>query len=482
MKIIAQYYPWFVSIFVIFIMILFSLNTLTTKPRLWYDEGLNIEVARNISYFHKIEAQVAPNVFSGQTVRMFQATGYPVTIPLAIFFKIFGFGATQARIYMLGWMVLTLLAVFWIMRRLFGVDEAILALLLMVTFPPFHDNARTVIGEIPGFFFLFTGCYFLLRRRAFLIGGLLIGLAVAAKISVYVALIPALFCFFLIMERKRFFQGLIPIYAGMALPMVLEIFFVMAKPFSTSGWRGTLTLFENPFGTNVSPFTYIINNIINIPHTTTLIYFFLLTAAIGIMIVKGSQMFSRDRFFTRLLVFAGLYGFFAFLYYLKSPGWLRYLVATELLILILLPAVVKQFVEEKGYRRQWVYCAIIPLVLLQGFHLLTRANIFYSKDEQDVVNLVREELQGKSIGIFNIPQIGAFIPRDQKYQTLKMVGVPPIGKNLLLYDPPLDVLVIRDGETNNIEPNERKKLGEYHIYTIIGRYYVYSRNANNEKR
>ena len=472
---------YILPILVIFFTLIFSLMTLTTKPRLWYDEGLNIEVARNISYSNIVEAQIAPNVFSEQTVRMFQATGYPVTIPLAIFFKVFGFGAVQARLYMLLWVTLTLFAVLWIIQRFFGKDEALLALLLIVTFAPFHDNGRTVIGEIPGFFFLLTGFYFLFRQKVFFMGGLLFGLAAAAKISVYLALIPALFFYFIITEREAFYKNLIKVYSGMAISMILEIFFVMAKPFSVSGWREAFALFKNPFGESVSPFVYIFENVRNIPQTTTLVYFFLIVIIIGAIIFYRKHTLSKDASFKHFIVFSGVYSLFAFLYYLKSPGWLRYLIAVELLILILLPVVLKRFLDGIGSKRRWIYCLIIPVVIFQGFHLITRADIFYSKDEQSIVSLVGEKFQGESIGVFNIPQIGAFIPENQKYQFFKMVGVPLIGKNPLLYDPPIDVLIIRDGEIENIESNERKKLEDYHVYAIIGRYYVYLRNINEEE-
>src|SRR3990167_10341716 len=74
---------------------------LTTKPRLWFDEGINIEFAKNFLDFGKLDASVAPGEFSGLT-RFYQASGYPLSLPLSLFFWIFGFGPVQARAYKIG--------------------------------------------------------------------------------------------------------------------------------------------------------------------------------------------------------------------------------------------------------------------------------------------------------------------------------------------------------------------------------------------
>src|SRR3989338_7126076 len=141
----------------------YSLANLTTKPRLWYDEGVNIEIAGNLARFGMLDMQIAPGVFS-ELAYTFQATGYPVTVPLAAFFKLFGFGATQARLYMLLWILAALMSIFFVLKRLMGEKDALCVLSLIATFASFFDNGRAVIGEIPGFVFVVWALYFWLLK------------------------------------------------------------------------------------------------------------------------------------------------------------------------------------------------------------------------------------------------------------------------------------------------------------------------------
>ena len=138
-----------------------SLPTLTTRPRLWADEAKSIELALNFERFGALDMQTAPGEFSG-VAHLLQSTGYPVTVPLAGIFSLFGFGMTQARLFMLLWMIAALCVIFFFLRRLFGAREALFALALIATFASFHDNGRTVVGEIPGFLFLLMGLWILL--------------------------------------------------------------------------------------------------------------------------------------------------------------------------------------------------------------------------------------------------------------------------------------------------------------------------------
>jgi len=137
-------------------VVIFSVSTLTTKPRLWTDEGLNLELARNFLLYGKLDITVAPGVFSGVSF-LLQPTGYPLTVPLAGFFKIFGFGLVQARLAMLGLMAFMLWLVYRFCRRLFGEEAALISMALIATFGPFYGNGRCTTGEIAGFIFLILG-------------------------------------------------------------------------------------------------------------------------------------------------------------------------------------------------------------------------------------------------------------------------------------------------------------------------------------
>src|SRR3989338_336350 len=181
---------WLLALGFLF-MLIFSVRTLTTAPRLWIDEAKNIEIAQSFNTEGKFDMQVAPGQFTNVPY-LIQSTGYPVTGSLAVFFRIFGFGLVQARVFMLLWMIATVLVLYRFLKHLFGERAAVLAVLLVVTFASFYDNGRAMMGEIPGFFFLISGLYFWFCRESLPKAGLLLALAVVTTPSVYLLIIPAL--------------------------------------------------------------------------------------------------------------------------------------------------------------------------------------------------------------------------------------------------------------------------------------------------
>ncbi len=465
-----------------------SLPNLTTKPRLWYDEGINIEFARNFLDFGKLDASTAPGEFSGLT-RFYQASGYPLSLPLSLFFGIFGFGPAQARIYMLGWMMIALLSVFIFVRKLAGKETALAASALIATFASFHDNGRAVMGEIPGFIFLIWALYWIFWKNSYLAGGLLFGLAISAKPSVYISILPAILVL-LILERKNFLKNGFKIFLGMISPFLLRIWFVMPDIFSLTAWKEVISLFQNPFGAEISPWAYFSGNLASIPETYTILYFGLFAAVILFDYFRRAE---KDLVYSKFFIFAVVYNLFAFLYYLKSPGWLRYLIAADLLTFILLVIALKNLSLEffsagggslpagrqaPGGKKTLVFhLAVFSLIGFQTYHFFTAAKIFYSNSEEAVISLINTEFKNNTIGIFNIPEIGAFVPTDRKYQNYRMMGVPFIGKNPMLYEPAPEIFILRSGEEiTHFAAGEKEILdNSYKSLRTIGHYTIYRR-------
>src|SRR3989338_4326806 len=197
-------------------VIVFSVSNLVTKPKLWTDESVSIDIARSFLNYGALSPQIAPDTLY-PLPHLIQSTGYPVTVSLAAFFKLFGYGFYQARIFMLLWILVTLSVLFVLGRRLFGGGYSLLALLLCVSFASFYGSGRTVVGEIPGFFFLLAGFYCVFTRQRFFWAGIFWGLAVVAKPSVFGLIIPTvLFTLLLMREDWRvFFKKLGAIAVGM---------------------------------------------------------------------------------------------------------------------------------------------------------------------------------------------------------------------------------------------------------------------------
>ena len=135
----------------------------TATPKYWWDESFTIEIARTILETGKIDVTVAPNTPSHSALTV-NANGFPLSLPLAGFFHLFGIGLFQARIYMIIWILATVTLLFFFLRDLFGAPLALSGTLLVATFASFYANGRTATGDIQGFFFLITGLWIIVRK------------------------------------------------------------------------------------------------------------------------------------------------------------------------------------------------------------------------------------------------------------------------------------------------------------------------------
>lgn len=425
-------------------VILFSIPTLTTKPRLWVDEAKSIELARNFLDFGKLDIQTAPEKFTNSP-EILQTTGYLVTIPLALVFKFFGLGLMQARIYMLAWMLTALVLVFWIGKKIFESNEAILAAALIASFASFYDSGRTVVGEIPGFAFLLLGIHLWLSKNSYSWAGFWWGLAVVTKPSVFGLLIPAITLVFLL-ERSSFWGKTSRIAVGM-LPAALGwILIVLDHPFSVSAWQGILSFYKNPYSATSLP-ENIIHNLLNAPFSTTLIYF-----GTFFVLLVWTRIKEENFKLKSLYSFIIIYSVFAFMYYLRSPGWLRYILIAELLILFVLPSVIASWVVRVRPPLlkliwEWLPMALVMvLVIVQLLHLFTGAEIFYSDSAIRVSLFLNQAFPNKSIAVLDSPEVAVLLKTRNRFTAFEMTGSPILRENPFLFKPPPD-LVVFQGET-----------------------------------
>ncbi|KKW22149.1 MAG: hypothetical protein A2W52_01695 [Candidatus Taylorbacteria bacterium RIFCSPHIGHO2_02_49_25] len=424
----------------------YSISTLTTKPAYWYDEAINVELARNFADFGKLDLVIAPNTFSGKGATV-GSTGYPVTVPLAGFFKLFGFGLSQARIYMLLWMSALILVFFFIAKKLWSVYVAYAGTLLIATFAPFYGNGRSVMGEIPGFLFSLLSFYFLEQRKWWQ-SGILLGLAVISKPSIFIFLIPAYALAVLLAGDvwKQKLLNLVKLGASSLLAL-LPWFIIYAKEISRGGLgEDLLAHFKNPYSeAGASVLQNISNNLPTLVTSTTLLYFLVLFAAVILSLYLERTLF---REYKNLFIFASAYLPLALLQYLKSFGYLRYLIAAELLIFILfliaLPVLVRWLVscchsrgggnpENDIRRKNWVPVfmgmTLAVIISVQTVHLFWFSDLYPSEKTQKTFVYLFSEYPQATFGVYNVPQLGSLLPSDKKYQYLSTYGLSHFGVN-----------------------------------------------------
>jgi 4-amino-4-deoxy-L-arabinose transferase-like glycosyltransferase len=170
-------------------MLLLSAWNLAAFPSPWWDEGWTLSVARNWAVLGHYGL-----LLDGERVPSTLAAHLPVVAPIALSFKLFGVGATQARMVSVLFTIATLFLLYFITRRLFNRDIALATLLILLLFPaqwqmhPFIIG-REVLGEIPALFYLLAGyaCFLLTDKRPAVfmpIASLCWGVAVMTKLQV----------------------------------------------------------------------------------------------------------------------------------------------------------------------------------------------------------------------------------------------------------------------------------------------------------
>ncbi len=483
-------YPVIILACVFSFVIIFCLINLTTKPPLWFDEALNIEIAHNFLLFQKLNILVAPGVFA-EYPYMMSTSGYALTVPLAGFFKIFGFGLFQARFFMMLWLLIAIAAIYLVARSFFGNLTAIFAASLSATFAPFYSNGLTVMGEIPGFVFLLCGLFSLAKKENYLLTGLFFGLAVATKPSIYLLLLPAFFIYVFILKRN-IIGRLAKFVLGSIAPILLYAFIVIPHALSLiREWLKAFKYYQNPYGQSVSLWANVSKNFYKIPFESTLIYLIFLIAMIFIAFWYGKKYFSDPQ--KKMALISSLYGFLIFLYFLRSPGWFRYLFPLQTLIFIFLfpsfSAIFKKlqqrftrfsFVTENSLAL--VLC--ILLVLVQVFQLLFISDLRYFRPRrsatlryQETAFFVNNHYPNASVGLIHLPEVAAFIASDKKYQMIEDVGF--VGENPLSLPAAFlpTLIVFRDPEGYALISPYRDVLEKNYflIKNIGGAYLVFHR-------
>lgn len=405
------------------------LGRFTATPKFWRDEAIPFEIARTFLELGRLDVVVAPNTVDGRPY-LTHATGFPLTVPLAGFMGIFGIGVAQARISMVIWIFATLATLFFVLRDFFGLQAAFWGTLLVSTFGPFYANGRTTTGEIPGLFFLLWGLWFLYRREKYAISGVFFALAAVTKPSVFLLIFPAILLEFLVSERavnlfrRVFFFGL-----GVLPVIFLWIWIILPSPFELESWRAMIDLYRHPFN-EPSLWSRLPGVFFELAGYSTLLYIAVLSVVVGVATWRGAFKQTQGR----LTAFLFSYGLMSIIYFFRSPGWMRYLLISELLLLATFFPALSSLVR----RRSFPY---VMTTMLIAVHLL---NFFFFSDVQSSVasietaKFINKELldpnPGATIGVIHMPTVAPLLPPDRKYQIATIGGRETYGKNPLLLE------------------------------------------------
>jgi 4-amino-4-deoxy-L-arabinose transferase-like glycosyltransferase len=424
-----------VTLSLFLLIIILSTRHLTTYPRLWYDEAINLQAAKNLAEQGYWNIQTAPG-HPYEWPHQFLTTGYPVSAPLGIIFMFTGFSFLLARIYVLCWMILFLTGAYFLTRRLYSRWYlAIAAVLLLITFAPVISKGRTLVGEIPGTALLFWAVYLFeayLRRNTrpyAAASGLMFGLAIAAK-PLFLIMMPALLAAALLTRQNALRSTSHWALLVISLLSPLLVFFWLVYPLGTNG--GKLHHLLMNYNDRVSHHLLLQNIKRNLPRfftEGTFVYTFILSLPCGISVNwKG---FFRGKY-SYAKTFLALYAIILLLFFVQSIGWPRYLLVYQCLILIFLPAALEKTVGRLGltfykYARAIPPLVLVFLILFQTYHLVYRADIFTSDVASNLEEIFRRTAPSGSVYVLLSPYeiwglTAAMIPSNRLNQFIIFQG------------------------------------------------------------
>src|SRR3990167_6239022 len=122
-------------------------------PKVWVDEGVFTETAKNLATHGVLGLQTSTGEFFSMR-NFLLSTSYTVILPVALSFKILGTGIVQARLPMILYMFALVMIFYLFAKKRYTFYPAILSVLMLLSFSPFYGNGRPVQGEVPGLVFL----------------------------------------------------------------------------------------------------------------------------------------------------------------------------------------------------------------------------------------------------------------------------------------------------------------------------------------
>lgn len=447
----------------------------TESPRVWIDEGVFTEIAKNLAWHGKQGIQIAPDQIISSSV--VSTSGYPLIFPVAASFRIFGTGLWQARLPMVIYMISLVIAFYLFIKKRHGFYWAIFSVLLLLSFSPFYGNGRPVQGEVPGLALLMFGALIFLYweeglfadKRLAAFSGILFGLSAAAKPIFLIILAPSLIISFFIFLKKEsdklnsalFFSGFaVPVIAWLFIQFtdfnsLIEAFSAYAMAgYANAGVSAWTVMAGNlrSFFTETTPALFLASLIFS---SSVFIYFY---AAEKKMLFKFSELI--------LLIFSAL----NWLAYLKGPSWYRHFFPAQILALLLSSsafAVLYGRLSGKLLKRVAIFLAV-SVILLQFYHLFFLSqNSPLDRSNQNI--LLEGALGGigleKNVLIHDSIAAAIFLPHDNYFQYVRPTNYLEFG-NKAMENPLYDYILTRN-EINAVcyEPE------------ILGKYYLYERKS-----
>lgn len=408
------------SIVCLLFALLFGISTwrLSESPATWFDEGINLGIAKSLALHGVYSLPVAPGVFV-EDRQFLITTNYPALLPVALSIAIGGNTLFAARFPMVVFLFLFTIIAFFLARRLYGKLPALFTLALIVSFVPFYGNGKNVLGEVPGLAIALAGMLVMLYNRhgvrGYALAGFLFGLSAATK--PYYLLVLASVAVGEIFRYMRGERDWKPRAMGLGLgalgPLLAWLYTILPNP-SWDGIRSMVGYYGNSYAAT-GFLAQMARNITRFFTESTPLHFAVL--------FFSSALYVADRFRKKTLAYPEVvFGFFIVataLWYLKTPGWYRYFFPAHLLLFLFFPAALLSHVRF----RTAALVLLSALFVSQTVFLMTKRHdpLYYSGDAAAMASFIDASVpEHEPVLIVNAPSVAFLSSRATTRQYLEI--------------------------------------------------------------
>ena len=420
------------TVLILAITVFLSFWCFQTNPASWFDEGIYLQMAKNITSSGVWGVQTAPGVFTDYALI---SVGYPVFLPAVAAFKIFGANIAVLRFVAILFLLGFVLVFYFLSRKLYGAKLALFSTLLLATFSPLYGIGKNFLGEVPGLFFFVAGLLLLafsekaVRKSYPLIifSGFFLGMAASAK-PIFLLILPALAVAFLLNWRKYLL-----IKEGLAFTAALGsgVFLALAAwVFTQFGGETSLERvwahYSNPY--YVSDFTPVILSNLKRFFTESTPFHLLVLFLVSVWFFtkrfrKGEEMAVSE-------IAAWAFASLVLLAYFRTAGWYKNFFPGHVLFFLFLAPGIESFLESFSLKK--FLGAVIFLAVVIQLIPLWQENSWCREDAPTAFEPYLKTIPAdKSVFFLTVPQIAARFDGANFYQYLKMSDYLKMGEENL---------------------------------------------------
>ncbi len=448
-------------------LLFFGTWRLPKSPATWFDEGINLGIAKSLVSHGIYSLEVGPGEFV-ETRQFLITSNYPVLLPVAFSLKLFGFNLTAARLPMIFFLIAFVLAAYFLVKKIYSKEAAIMSIALIVSFTPFYGNGKDVLGEIPGLFYFLCALILLLREfdlKKIFFAGLFAGLSAATKPFFLIALAAILVGEII---RHRNIKRIATLTLGGILPIIFWLYTILPA-FSLAGMKSTVFYYSNSYA-SANLVQLIFQNFMRFFTESTPVHFLVL------FLVSAAFIFWKKRKGEDIKEIEIVFAVFILLtlaFYLKTPGWYRYFFPAQMILFLIFPAALAHIVNKKI-----AVVAIIALFLFQVVYTISQRNtsLYYSDEAIVFSRYVEKNIpQNFNMLVINAPSVAFLLNHQNIYQYLQINPVVFFGRNNLKQNGKFYSYVITQGDLEHLNFVGLTKTlnSQYRLEKEIGHYVLY---------